>query len=166
MDLSYQGNWLLQVGIIFQWIRTKIHPYYSKKKSTEKKRSCLWSLVLVLNLHIKKILISYTKTTLRNETASNHICCYLLVQTLLRQFIQASSAKCIRGVQGIQKTCPAVSTHHASPRQLTSFRCSFFEFPKLLRKAFMEASSLQDSESFRLERVWQHFYETKGSEEH
>lgn len=123
-------------------------------------------MVLVLKLHIKKRLISYMKTTLRNETASKHICCYLLVQTLLRQFIPASSAKCICGVQGIQKTCPAVSTYHSSPRQLTSFRCSLFEFSKLPRKAFIEASSLQDSESFHLERVWQNFSETKESEEH
>lgn len=84
------------------------------------------------------------------------VCC-LLVQTLLRQFIPASSAKCIPGIQGTQKTCPTVRIHSTSPRQFTSLRCSFFEFPKLPRKVFMGTSSLQDSESFHLERVWQNF---------
>lgn len=87
--------------------------------------------------------------------AKTSVCC-VLVQTLLRQFIPASSAKCIPGIQGIRKTCPTVRTHRTS-RQFTSLGCSFFEFPTFRRKAFMETSSLQDSESFHLETVWQNF---------
>lgn len=78
-------------------------------------------MVLVLNLHIKKRLISYMETSLRNETASKDICLLPIGTNTTETVHPTSSANCIRGVQGIQKTCPAVSTHHASPRQLTSF---------------------------------------------